>query len=223
MRRTGGWRRSLAVAAAAAAGVAGAALPARAAPPSPPSPQAALQAAAGGTWHSRFGTLQFHRDGTARFSIRECGYLPVVPGYVHVLTDCAADTATGRVVAVPTGYQLTEPDGHVASLTGYVDPTGSLHVGYAPVGQLTPTRTGTIDYAPGIQLVVNPTGCEYDAQGSTPVAIPCSFTRAGSRTILEFPVPDAAVPGGTMVTGLVFIARSRLLVGPELADQAYTR
>jgi len=220
LRRTGRWRRSLAVAAAAAAGVAGVALPAGAAPP---SPQAALQAAARGTWHSRFGTLQFHRDGTARFSIRECGYLPIAPGYVHVLTDCAADTATGRVVAVPTGYQLTEPDGHVASLTGYVDPTGSLHVGYAPVGQLTPTRTGTIDYAPGIQLVVNPTGCEYDAQGSTPVAIPCSFTRAGSRTILEFPVPDAAVPGGTMVTGLVFIAPSRLLVGAELADQGYRR
>ncbi|HEY6319844.1 MAG TPA: hypothetical protein VI462_18385, partial [Acidimicrobiia bacterium] len=71
MRRTGRWRRSLAVAAAAAAGVAGAALPAGAATP---SPQAALQAAARGTWHSRFGTLQFHRDGTARFSIRECGY-----------------------------------------------------------------------------------------------------------------------------------------------------
>ena len=215
-----GLRRTLVLAVGVAATLAGAAVPAGAAPA---TPLTALQGAAHGTWHGRFGTLQFHRDGTARFSIRECGYLPLTPGYVHVLTDCAPDTATGRVAAVPTGYQLTEADGHVASLTAYVDTSGALHVGYAAVGQLAPDRTGTIDYAPGIQLNVGPTGCVYAAQGAAPVNIPCSFTRLGSRTILEFPVPDASVPGGTMVTGLVYIARTRLLVGPELVDQVYTR
>ena len=218
--RSGRVCRALLLAVGVAAAAVGAAIPAGA---TPATPLTALQAAAHGTWHGRFGTLQFHRDGTARFSIRECGFLPLTPGYVHVLTDCAPDTATGRVVAVPTGYQLTEADGHVASLTGYVDPAGALHVGYAPVGQLAPDRTGVIDYGPGIQLSVSPTGCVYAAEGAAPAKIPCSFTRLGSRSILEFPVPDAAVPGGTRVTGLVYIARSRLLVGPELVDQTYTR
>ncbi|HEV2309194.1 MAG TPA: hypothetical protein VGU73_01620 [Acidimicrobiia bacterium] len=213
-------RRALVLAFGAAAVLTAATVPAGAAAA---TPLGALQAAAHGTWRGRFGTLQFRRDGTARFSIRECGFLPLTPGYVHVLTDCAPDTATGRVAVVPTGYQLTEADGHVASLTGYVDPGGALHLGYAAVGQLAPDRTGVIAYAPGIQLGVSPTGCVYAAQGAPPANIPCSFTRLGRRTVLEFPVPDAAVPGGTRVTGLVYIARSRLLVGPELVDQVYTR
>ena len=206
--------------ACAAAAVGG---PARSAGAVTPSPRGALQAAAHGTWRGRFGTLQFHADGTARFSIRECGYLPLSPGYVRVFADCAPDTATGRVVAVPTGYQLTEPDGHVASLTGYVDAHGALHVGYATVGQLAPDGTGTIDYAPGIQLTVGATGCVYAAQGSPAAPIPCAFTRVRDRRILEFPAPDASVPGGIRVTGLVYMPRSRLLVSPELADRVYTR
>ena len=190
---------------------------------SAPSPLARLQAAAHGTLHGRFGTLAFRSDGTATFAVRECGYLPVSPGYVRVLTDCAPDTATGRVAAVPTGYQLTEADGRVAMLSAYVDAGGVLHLGYGAVGQLAPDRTGTIDYAPGIELAVGRAGCVYSMNGGEPRAIPCSFTRVRSRTILEFPLPDAAVPGGQTVTGLVYIAGSRLLVSPELVDQTYTR
>ena len=51
----------------------------------------------------------------------------------------------------------------------------------------------------------------------------CRFTRDHSRTILEYQTTDIAAPGGSRITGLVYVVSSRLLVSPELVDRTYTR
>jgi hypothetical protein len=212
-------RRATAIAAAAAALLAAGALPARAASSSPLD---RLQTAAHGTLHGRFGTLRFQRDGTVRFVVLECGYLPTSPGFVRSFTDCSPDAISGRVEATDTGYQVTRADGTAAHFAAYVDPGGQLHLGFGTVGQLAPDRTGTVGIGPGEQLTVGRTGC-VDVQGGRSRPVPCRFVRDRGRTALVFPVADVAAAGGTRQAGLVLVPSYRLLVSPELVDRVYSR
>jgi len=207
-----------AIAAATGAVLAGA-LPARAAPSSPID---RLRAAAHGTLHGRFGTLRFLADGTVRFVVLECGYLPKSPGFVRSLTDCSPDTITGRVEAIDTGYQVTRADGTAAHFGAYVDPGGRLHLGFGTVGQLAPDGTGTVTIAPGVQLTVQRDGC-VDVEGGQAHSVPCRFVRDRGRTVLEYSATDIAAPGGTRQAGLVVVSKYRLLVSPELVDRVYAR
>jgi hypothetical protein len=208
-----------AIAAATGAVLAAGALPARGAPSSPID---RLRAAAHGTLHGRFGTLRFQADGTVRFVVLECGYLPKSPGFVRSFTDCSPDAITGRVEPIDTGYQVTRADGTAAHFAAYVDPGGQLHLGFGTVGQLAPDRTGTVTIAPGEQLTIGRDGC-VDAPGGQAHPVPCRFVRDHGRTVLVYPVADIAVPGGTRQAGLVLVSSSRLLVSPELVDRVYAR
>jgi hypothetical protein len=198
--------------------LAGAGLTAAVAPMS--SPADALQAAAHGTLSGPFGTLTFHPDGTATFVVLECGYLPLSPAFVHTLTDCTPDATTGHVRVQRNGYSLTQSDGTVVHFAAYVDPTGHLHLGFGPVAQLHTDRTGTVSLAPGEQLVIGRRDCR-DVQGRRSRRLACSFQADGDRTVLAYPAPDLANPGQTRAAGLVYLAPSRLLVGPELVDRVY--
>jgi hypothetical protein len=205
---------------AAAAVLAGGWLPARAATSS--SPIDRLRAAAHGTLHGRFGTLRFQRDGTVRFVVLECGYLPTSLGFARSFTDCSPESIVGRVEATDTGYQVTRSDGSVSHLAAYVDPRGQLHLGFGAVGQLAADRTGTVTIRPGEQLMVGSIGCT-DVQGGQSRAVACVFVRDRGRTVLVYPVPDITARGGTRQAGLVLVSPYRLLVSPELVDRVYAR
>ena len=186
------------------------------------SPAERLRAAAHGTLHGRYGTLQFLRDGTVRFVVLECGYLPTAAGFVRSFTDCPPDTTTGRLLVGPTGYEVTRADGTTARFAAYVDPTGRLHLGFGAVGQLAADRTGTIAVAPSEQLVVGRAGC-LDVQAGQSRPILCHFFRNRGRTVLSYPTTDIAAPSGIRQAALVLVGSSRLLVSPELVDRVYTR
>ena len=207
------------VVAASTAAVAAASSPARAAASSPID---RLRAAAHGTLRGRFGTLRFGPHGAVRFVVLECGYLPTSPAFVRSFTDCSPDTITGQVAPTDTGYQVTRGDGTAAHFAAYVDAGGQLHLGFGTVGQLAADRTGTVTIAPGEQLTVGHDGCT-DVQPGQSRAVPCRFVRDRGRTVLVFPVTDIAAPGGTRQAGLVYVARDRLLVSPELVDRVYAR
>ena len=207
------------VVAASTAAVAAASSPARAASSSPVD---RLQAAAHGTLRGRFGTLRFRSDGTVRFVVLECGYLPTSAGFVRSFTDCSPEPITGRVQPTDTGYQVTRRDGTAAHVAAYVDPGGQLHLGFGTVGQLAADRTGAVSIAPGEQLTVGRDGCT-DVQAGQSKTIPCRFVRDRGRTVLVYPVTDIAAPGGTRQAGLVLVPRYGLLVSPELVDRVYSR
>ena len=186
-----------------------------------PSPRDRLRAAAHGTLSSGFGTLQFHRDGTARFVVKECGFQPVRPGFVTTFTDCAADTITGKVTVTDSSYQLRRPGGSTIQFSAYVDSSNQLHLGFGAVGRLAPDRTGTVNVAPSEQLVVTSTGCQY-VQAAATQAIPCQFTQDAGRTILTYPAP-IGVPGTGQLAGLVYLPDLRVLVSPDMVNRVYRR
>jgi hypothetical protein len=208
----------VAAAAALAVAVTAGALPAGAAGP---SPRDRLRAVAHGTLTSGFGTLQFRRDGTARFVVRECGYQPLRPGFVTTFTDCQADTATGKVTVTDSSYQLRRDDGSAIRFSAYVDTSKQLHLGFGAVGRLAANRTGTVNVSPSEQLVVASTGCRY-VQAGAAQATPCHFTQDSGRTILSYPAPIGA-PGTRQLAGLVYLPGLRLLVSPDMVDRVYRR
>ncbi len=187
-----------------------------------PSPRDRLRAAAHGTLTGAFGTLQFHRDGSARFVVKECGYQPVRPGFVTTFTDCSPDTATGKITVTDSGYQLRRADGSGIRFGAYVDTSNQLHVGFGSVGRLATDRTGTANVSPSEQLVVATTGCRYVQVGAAQ-AVPCQFIQDSGRTILAYSAPNVAAPGTSQVAGLVYLPELRLLVSPDMVDRVYRR
>jgi hypothetical protein len=212
-------RRAAVITIAVATTLAAGTVPAGAATP---SPRDRLRRAAHGTLTSGFGTLQFRRDGTARFVVKECGYQPVRPGFVTTFTDCPPDTAAGKITATDSGYQLRRADGSTIRFSAYVDTTNQLHVGFGSIGRLAADRTGTVNVSPSERLVVTSTGCQY-VQAGAAQPIPCQFVQDSGRTILTYSAPNAATPGTSQLAGLVYLPGVRLLVSPDMVDRVYRR
>ncbi len=197
------------------------------------TPAALLRDAASGSWTSEFGTLEFRDDGTATFSVKQCGYRLIRPGFAESLLDCEARTVEGTLRLEPGGYSVAGADATVV-YAAYVDGRGRLHLGETGVvARLGKGRVGRAELAPGETLVVAGRRCSYQLPANEPrgegiddvevvVTVACAFERDSGRTVLTYEVPIAGVEAWR-VDALVYLKRSRLLVSPELVDRVFVR
>lgn len=187
------------------------------------APREALQDAATGSWSGSLGTITFAADGTATFAVRACGFKRLRPGFAKVFTDCEPDTLAGKVRVEEDRYALVETDGTEIDYDSYAG-TDGLHVGFGIVAQLDASRQGTVDIEPNEQLQIGDGRCRYTAPDlKKPISAPCSFVRRSGRTVLLYKAPDPLHEGKVAVTGLVYLARSRLVVSPELVERPFKR
>jgi hypothetical protein len=186
-------------------------------------PREALQDAATGSWSGDLGTIAFATDGTATFAVRACGFKRLRPGFAKVFTDCEPDTLRGKVRVEEDRYALVEADGTEIDYDSYVGADG-LHAGFGVVAQLDRHRHGTVDIVPNEQLEIGDGHCRYTAPNlKHPISAPCSFVRRSGRTVLLYKAPDPLHEGKVAVTGLVYLARSRLVVSAELVERPFKR
>jgi hypothetical protein len=188
------------------------------------SQRAALQERATGTWTSEFGTLEFHDEGSATFTIHNCGVSVTTPGFGEVGSDCDATVYSGKLSVDDHGYGITQADGGTVNLDAYVDDDGALHVGVGTLGAVGPDRTGTIEVWPHDKLKIGTGTCTWAPFISgKKITAKCGYRTGGGRTVLVYREPDTFHRGKTRLAGLVLVPKAGLLVDPGLVPLVYTR
>lgn len=187
-----------------------------------PSPKEQLRDAAKGTWSGPFGTLEFGSDDTVAFSVIDCGYTPLQPGFVQTYTDCAPDVLTGTLRVRRDGYGIEATDGALSRFAAYVADDG-LHLGYGVVARLSSKREGTAELGPNERLRIRDGTCRYSSTFSDPIEARCRFVKRDDRTILLYTGPDPFAGGTVGTAALVYLPGQRLLVSTDLVDRIYAR
>lgn len=187
-----------------------------------PSPKEQLRDAAKGTWTGLFGTLEFGSDAAATFSVIDCGYTPLTPGFVQTYTDCAPDVVTGTLHVRRDGYEIEASDGGAYRFAAYVADDG-LHLGYGVVARLSATREGSVELGPNERLRIRDGRCRYSSTFSDPIEARCRFAKRDSRTVLLYTGPDPFSGGTVGTAALVYLSEPRLVVSPDLVDRIYAR
>jgi len=183
-----------------------------------------LRERAAGTWTGEFGTLEFHTDGTATFTIRNCGVSETKPGFGDVDAACDPTVYTGKLSVENHGYGITEADGGTVHLGAYVDDDDALHVGVGAVGAVSANRTGTVELWLHDTLKIGKGTCTWAPfVTGKQLTAKCAYRTGGGRTVLVFRAPDEFDKGKTALHGLVLVPDARLLVDPGLVPLVYTR
>jgi hypothetical protein len=190
----------------------------------PGSQHDALREAATGTWTGEFGTLEFRTDGTATFTIHNCGITPTKPGFGTVTAGCDPTVYSGTLSVDAHAYGITETDGGTVHINAYVDGDGALHVGMGAVGAVGADRTGTVELWLHDTLKIGKGTCTWAPFASgKKLTAKCAYRTGGGRTVLVFTAPDEFHPKRTELRGLVLEPDVNLLVDPSLVPVVYTR
>lgn len=187
-----------------------------------PSPKEQLRDAASGIWAGPFGTLEFGSDDTATFSVIDCGYTPLEPGFVQTYTDCAPDVLTGTLRVRRDGYEIDAAEGGFSRFAAYVADDG-LHLGYGVVARLSSQREGTVELGPNERLRIRDGRCRYSSTFSDPIEARCRFVKRDDRTILLYTGPDPFAGGTVGTAALVYLPGRRLVVSADLVERIYAR
>jgi len=193
------------------------------------SQRAALVAAAHGVYRSDLGTLEFRSDGTASFSIVNCGFETRGLAQVKLVTDCAQTSNTrisldGKLTVKDHGYGIqVDATGTTQILDAYIGDTGDLHVGLGDVGYLGRTRRGTVKLPlHDDELTVGNGTCSVrDPFHRQPVVGPCRFLTRDGRQVLRYRGRDPFDSRKTTALGLVYLPKTGLVVAAELEASTF--
>jgi hypothetical protein len=190
------------------------------------SQAAELQAAAVGTWTGDNGTLRFHGDGTAEFSLKLCGTSDLSTAKFHIDCGSTVDTVTGTVKIRDHSIELDQPDGGGTTYDSYLDQAGKLHVGAGTIGELTAERKGDVNIST-TTLVLHVRGsCSVaDTVADNPASkpTPCQFTTRDGEPVLTATLPDPFDKTKTKEYVLVYDAQVGLVVDPTIFSSTFTR
>ncbi len=186
---------------------------------------AELTAAATGTWAGEYGTLTFNADGTARFSIKNCGTSEILAKGrpFGVLNDCDPMEYTGKLEVREHEYAIRDDTGAATILQVYVDADKNLHVGSGTLDELDASAKGAINiYARGTLIVGDP--CTYkDPSSAGTSAAKCSFSSKEGQRVLTYEIPSSQ-PGGSPRGGeLVHLPGLGLIVEPAIYLAKFTK
>jgi hypothetical protein len=188
------------------------------------SQRPALQERASGTWTGEYGTLEFRDDGTATFSIHNCGITVTKPGFGAVGSGCDPTVYTGKLSVDDHAYGITEADGGTVHINAYVDDDGALHVGMGAVGAVGADRIGTVELWLHDTLKVGKGTCTWAPfVTGKKLTAKCGYRTADGRTVLEFRAPDEFDRKKVETRGLVLVPKAGLLVDASLVPVVYTR
>lgn len=179
---------------------------------------AALTSAAKGTWTGEYGTLTFNADGTATFSIKNCGSSEVLTQGrpFGVLNDCAPDVYVGKLGVRPHEYAITDDTGAATVLQAYVDADGNLHVGSGTLDELDASGKGAINiYAAGT-LIVGDTCTYKDPSSAGSTTAKCSFSTKEGQRVLTYELPGTQPGDEPRTRELVHLPDLGLIVEPAI-------
>jgi hypothetical protein len=183
-----------------------------------------LRERATGAWSGDYGTLEFRADGTATFTIHNCGVSETTPGFGEVDAACDSTAYSGKVSVEDHGYGITDSEGGTVHFGAYVDDDGALHVGVGTVGAVAANRTGTVELWLHDTLKIGTGTCTWAPfVTGKKLTAKCAYRTGGGRTVLVFRAPDEFAKGKTELRGLVLVPDARLLVDPGLVPLVYTR
>ena len=187
---------------------------------------AELQAAAVGTWTGANGTLKFHGDGTAEFSLKLCGTSDLSSANFHIDCESTVDTVTGTVKIRDHSIELDQSDGSGTTYDAYLDHAGKLHVGAGTIGELTAERKGDVNISTTtLVLHVRSTCTVADTTADNPASqpTPCQFTTRDGEPVLTATLPNPFDKTKTKEYVLVYDAQVGLVVDPTIFVSSYTR
>jgi len=188
------------------------------------SQRAILREVATGTWTGEFGLLEFHTDGTATFTIHNCGVSETKPGFDTVTADCDPTVYSGKLSVDDHEYGIAQADGGIIHINAYVDDGDALHVGIGTVGAVGADRTGTVELWLHDTLKIGKGTCTWAPfVTGKKLTAKCAYRTGGGRTVLVFRAPDEFEQGKTAARGLVLVPDAHLLVDPGLVPLVYTR
>ena len=171
----------------------------------------ALKDAASGTWTGKFGTITFNSDGTAKFTIKNCGTESPSGAPFGAVDTCTPDTYTGKLRVGSNEYTLEDASGVGTSFQAYVDKDKKLHVGIGTVSDFGPGQKGTVQIFAGASMTVDGTKCSrqpFGGKGST--SVPCSWKKEQGKDVLEFDNDFGSKEE------LVILADEKLAVSPTI-------
>ncbi len=150
------------------------------------TPTQALKDAATGTWTGKFGTLEFRPDGSASFSIRNCGTSSPSTKPFGVIDDCRPDDYSGKVEVAFNQYILRGPGGAGDVFEAYLDKAGKLHTGIGTVSAFGPGQKGNVKLFGSGTLVVDGERCTLQPLSGKATATACSWKKQEGRDLLEY-------------------------------------
>ncbi len=186
---------------------------------------AELTAAAKGTWSGEYGTLTFNADGTAKFSIKNCGVSEVFGGGrpFGVIGDCEPTEMTGKLEVHEHEYGLRDDTGAATILQAYVDGDGNLHVGSGTLDEFDPGGKGAINiYARGT-LIVGDTCTYKDPSSAGTNAAKCSFSTKEGQRVLSWEIASSRAGGSPDRGELVHLPALGLIVEPAIYLGKFTK
>ena len=186
---------------------------------------AELTAAAKGTWSGEFGTLTFNADGTAKFSLKNCGVSEVFGGGrpFGVLSDCDPTEMTGKLEVREHEYAVRDDTGAATILQAYVDGDGNLHVGSGTLDELDPSGKGAINiYARGT-LIVGETCMYKDPSSAGTSAANCRFSTKEGQRVLSYEIAASRAGDSPDHGELVHLPALGLIVEPAIYLGKFTK
>ena len=186
---------------------------------------AALLSAAKGSWAGEYGTLTFNADGTATFSIKNCGASSVLAQGrpFGVLNDCAPMDYTGKLEVRAHEYAITAETGTATVLQAYVDADGKLHVGSGTIDELDASGKGAINIYAGGTLIVGDTCTYKDPSSAGSSSSKCGFSSKEGQRVLMYELASAQPGGSPRTRELVDLPDLGLIVEPAIYVGKFTR
>lgn len=194
-------------------------------PPSAHGQLAELTAAAKGTWSGEYGTLTFNTDGTAKFSIKNCGVSEVFGNGrpFGVLSNCDPTDMTGKLEVREHEYAVRDDTGAATILQAYVDGDGNLHVGSGTLDELDPSGKGAINiYARGT-LIVGDTCTYKDPSSAGTSTATCSFSTKEGQRVLSWEIAPSHAGDSPDHGELVHLPDLGLIVEPAIYLGKFTK
>ncbi len=185
---------------------------------------AALTSSATGTWSGEYGKLTFNANGTATFSIKNCGTSAILSKGrpFGVLSDCAPMDYTGRLEVRDHEYAIADDTGAATVFQAYVDADRNLHVGSGTLDQLDASGKGAINIYAGGTLIVGDTCTYKDPSSAGSSTATCSFSSKEGQRVLSYEIASST-GGAPRTRELVQLPDLGLIVEPAIYLGKFTR